>query len=155
MNELKNLTDEELVEYYKLYKEMNEDSKRAESVKIHSFDRKFAYHVVRLLYEAEMILNEGDIDLQRHKEHLKSIRRGEVTEEEIRNWASEKEKGLEKIYETSTLRHSPDEQAIKILLLQCLEEHYGNLDKCIVIEGRAEAVLRDIQDILDKNSNLF
>lgn len=131
------------------------EGKRKALVEKYGFDIKFAYHVVRLLYEAEMILNEGDIDLQRHREHLKSIRRGEISEQEIRDWASEKEKGLEKIYETSKLRHSPDEQALKELLMNCLEEHYGNLNSVIHIEGRAENALREIQEILDKNRNLI
>ena len=40
------------------------------------FDVKFAYHTVRLLNEAEQLLLEGDLDLQRNREQLKSIRRG-------------------------------------------------------------------------------
>lgn len=149
---LQNLTDKELIEYHSLLKG---GSNRFQNCKEKGLETKFLYHVVRLLYEAEMILNEGDIDLQRHREHLKSIRRGEVTEDELRNWASEKEKGLEKLYESSSLRYSPDEAAIKELLISCLEEHYGSLDKAIHIEGRAENALREIQNILDKNSTLL
>ena len=40
--------------------------KRAELVERHGYDTKFAYHVVRLLTEVEMILMEQDIDLQRN-----------------------------------------------------------------------------------------
>jgi predicted nucleotidyltransferase len=130
-------------------------SKRAELVEKFGFDVKFAFHVVRLLYEAEMILKEGDLDLQRHREHLKAIRRGEVSEKDIRQWASEKELALEKVYETSTLRHSPDEDALKNLLLQCLEMHYGSLDKCLSNPNVPIVVLREIQAILDKNRNIY
>lgn len=89
---------------------------------------KFAYHVVRLLDKAEQILTLGDIDLQRNREHLKAIRRGDVSEAEIRKWASDKEAQLEKAYTNmdSPLPYGPPEDKIKTLLLQCLEEHYGN-----------------------------
>lgn len=129
-------------------------SNRFQNAKEKGMETKFLYHVVRLLYEVEMILTEGDIDLQRQREHLKSIRRGEVSEQEIREWASTKEKGLEAIYETSKLQHKPDEGVIRELLLNCLEEHYGSLDKCVTNPDQAVKALRDIQEILDKNRSL-
>ena len=46
-------------------------------------DVKFLYHVVRLLNEAEQILMEGDLDLERNREQLKSIRKGEWTFDQI------------------------------------------------------------------------
>lgn len=116
--------------YAQLHKMGNKKpvGKRAQTVAQFGFDVKFAYHVVRLLSEVEQILLEGDIDLRRHKEHLKAIRRGEVSEVDIRKWAADKEHHLERAYETSKLQHSPDEDAIKQLLLDCLEEHYGSLE---------------------------
>jgi uncharacterized protein len=130
-------------------------SKRAALREKFGMDVKFAMHTVRLLYEAEMILQEGDIDLQRHREHLKSIRRGEVSEEEIRQWADEKEKALERLYETSQLQHSPNESKIKNLLLACLEEHYGNLKDCVVVPEAPVVALREIQSVLDRNRHLL
>ncbi len=53
---------------------------RAELVAAHGYDTKFAYHVVRLIGEVEQILVEQDVDLQRDRELLKAIRRGEWTE---------------------------------------------------------------------------
>ena len=50
----------------------------------HGYSTKFAYHVVRLLSEIEMILIEGDLDLTRNREQLKAIRRGEWTKEQVR-----------------------------------------------------------------------
>jgi hypothetical protein len=44
---------------------------------------KFAYHTVRLLNEAERLLLQGDLDLQRNREQLESIRRGEWTEARV------------------------------------------------------------------------
>jgi hypothetical protein len=116
---------------------------------------KFAYHTVRLLGEVEQILKEGDIDLRRNREHLKAIRRGDVSEDSIRSWAAEKEAYLETLYETSSLRHSPDEDQIKQLLLDCLEEHYGTLEGCIVDDNQPVLVLRQIADIVDKHRSLI
>jgi len=108
------------------------------------FDVKFAAHVVRLLYEVEMILGEGTLDLQRNREHLKSIRRGEIPEADIRKWASEKETHLERLYESSSLRKFPDEPAVKQLLLDCLEHHFGDLSTAVRMPGLEEAVLAQI-----------
>ncbi len=119
------------------------------------FDVKFAYHVVRLLDEAEQILAEGDIDLRRNREQLKAIRRGEMSEDEIREWASNKERNLEELYHASKLPHSPDEAKIKALLLSCLEEHYGSLEHCIVQPDAALQALQEVQEVLDRNARLL
>ena len=114
------------------------------------YDVKYAYHLVRLLYEAEQILLDGDMDLLRHREHLKAIRRGEVTEADIRQWAADKEKHLENLYLQSSLPNQPDEAKIRTLLLNCLEEHYGSLENCIHVPDAAAQALREIQDVLDR-----
>ncbi|KAF0249095.1 MAG: nucleotidyltransferase [bacterium] len=128
---------------------------RVEIREAYGFDVKFAYHVVRLLNEVEQILIEGDIDLQRNREQLKSIRRGEWKEEEIREYFANKERDLEKLYVESKLPHSPDEAKIKKLLLECLEEHYGNLEDCIINPDAAISALREIQTALEKVKDLI
>lgn len=129
--------------------------KRVELVEKHGYDTKFAYHVVRLLGEVEQILLEGDIDLRRDAERLKAIRRGEWTEERLRRWAADKEADLERAYAASKLPAAPDEDAIRRLLLACLEEHYGNLSDCAVQPDRAVAALRAVQAELDKVKELL
>ena len=129
--------------------------KRAELVAEHGFDTKFGYHVVRLIGEVEQILMEGDIDLQRNNEPLKAIRRGEWTEERLRQWFAEKESHLELVYAESTLRAVPDEDRIKALLLNCLEEHYGSLEGCVVNPDRALVALRNIEAELDRVKDLL
>jgi predicted nucleotidyltransferase len=123
--------------------------KRAELVAEHGYDTKFAYHVVRLIGEVEQILADGDIDLQRDRERLKAIRRGEWTEDRLRQWFADKELQLEQLHVTSTLPTRPDEARVKELLLAALEEHYGSLEKCVVEPDRAVATLRKIQAELD------
>lgn len=123
--------------------------KRKEVHDTYGFDLKFAMHLVRLAYEAEQILVHHDLDLRKNSEHLKAIRRGEIKEDEIRAWFSEKEKYLEKLYHESTLRHSPDEDAIKQLLFNCLEHHFGSLDKVIINPDKYENATKEIRKILD------
>jgi hypothetical protein len=129
--------------------------KRAELVETHGYDVKFAYHVVRLLTEVEMILMERDIDLQRNNDQLKAIRRGEWTEERLRQWCADKEAHLERVYSESTLRATPDEPKIKALLLNSLEDHYGTLEGCVVNPDRAVDALRNIRAELERVKDLI
>ena len=139
--------------YSSLHKMSNKNpvGKRLELVDKFGYDVKFAYHVIRLINEVEQILVEGDLDITRNRGQLKSIRRGEWQEKDIRKWFEEKECSLEKVYVESKLQHSPDEEQIKTLLLECLEHHYGNLTNCTVIVDRAVSYLKQIKDIIDKS----
>ena len=83
-------------------------------------------------------------------EHLKAIRRGEVHEEDIYKWFGEKELQLEKLFTESTLQIKPDEDRIKNLLLQCLEHHYGSLEKCVIPQNKAEKAILEISEIIQK-----
>jgi predicted nucleotidyltransferase len=124
--------------------------KRAELVEEHGYDVKFAYHVVRLLLEVEQILVACDIDLERDREQLKAIRRGEWTLEQLDQWAQDKEKQLETLYHTSTVPYEPDEPLLRRHLLHCLEEHYGDLSAAVVQTDDATELLRTIADLTAK-----
>jgi uncharacterized protein len=128
----------------------NPIGKRRELVEEFGFDVKYAYHIVRLLNECEQILTHADIDLRMNREQLKAIRRGEMTEQEVFAWASEKERFLEKLYQESSLPKGPDQTLLRDLLLRCLEEHYGKLENCVVIPEAADRALEAIQAILDQ-----
>ena len=125
-------------------------SKRAEDIKNKGFDSKFAYHLIRLALECEQILAVGDLDLECNSEILKSIRRGEWTEDWVRDYFKEKEKTLEALYRDSKIPHSPDEAQIKEVLLNCLEHHYGSLDNIINCQDKYEKAVNDISDIIAK-----
>lgn len=126
-------------------------SKRAASVEKFGYDVKFAVHLVRLVGEVAQILADGDIDLMRDREMLKDIRRGNWTERQVRDWFAAREPVLERLYhESAAVPHAPDEDAIKTLLLECLEEHYGTLQHCVVTEHRAVQALRDVRAALDR-----
>jgi uncharacterized protein len=133
-------------------KNPQEGSKRSELIDKFGFDVKYAYHIVRLVGEVEQILTEHDIDLQRNHEQLKAIRRGEWTVEQIKAFFTEKEKALESVYHSSTLPYKPDEPKIKQLLLQCLEIHYGSLDKAVATQSGERDLLRQIKLLCEKAS---
>jgi predicted nucleotidyltransferase len=124
------------------------ESHRRESVERFGFDVKFAMHCVRLLDEVEQILETGDLVLGRNREQLKAIRRGEWTEQQVRDHFAAAEPRLQKLYDASDLPWGPDEDAIKSLLVECLEEHYGSIGDAVVDEGRPLQALRDIDDVL-------
>lgn len=150
VDHLKHLKDTDLKQYYGDYKRVLKESKRAENVKIHGFDRKFAYHLIRLLDEVEQILTLGDLDLQRAKEHMKAIRKGEVSIKEIHEYFSVKEKQIEALYESSKIPYSPDKTKIKQLLIDCLEHHYGSLNKILHKLDKEGNLIMEIKQLIEK-----
>jgi predicted nucleotidyltransferase len=122
--------------------------KRKEGIEKNGYDLKHAYHVIRLLGEVEQILIEGALDLTRDRERLKAIRAGEWELKQIKEFFYSKEKTLEELYNTSKLRHMPNEEEIKALLLSCLEEYYGSLSECIVSDTTLKTALRNIDGII-------
>lgn len=131
-------------------KEPDETSVRYEMVQKYGYDVKFAYHVVRLLGEVEQILTEGDLDLMRNREQLKSIRRGEWKLEDIEEHFVRREKELATIHANSKLPWGPDEKKIEKLLLACLEEHYGSLDEVVKAQDPNADILRQIKKLVEK-----
>jgi hypothetical protein len=152
---LAHLGKEEVQEYVRLYETGMAKTRRFESVKVHRMDTKFLYHVVRLLDEVEQILSTGDLDLMRNREQMKAVRRGDMTEQQVRESFERKEKDLETLYQNSKLPWEADEERIKTLLLDCLEEHYGSLERCLVRPDRAVELLRQIDDLLAANRQHF
>lgn len=139
-------------------KNMKKEGNRKESFEEMGYDVKNAYHIVRLLLECEMILAEGDIQLDRHSEMYKSIRRGDWKEEDVYKWSTSKEQDLDKLYANSHLRYKPDIPVVKGLLIQCLEMHYGDLGRHnFTVPDKAKITLDQIDKMLDtfygRNSN--
>jgi predicted nucleotidyltransferase len=125
--------------------------KRAADTAKFGYDVKFGYHVVRLMLEVEQVLTEGDLDLQRNREQLKSIRRGEWPLERLKKYFEEKEVALEQVYLDSKLPYAADEEALRMLLLQCMEEHYGRLAEVVKVDRGVEAVLKDFRAVLERH----
>lgn len=130
----------------------NREGKRKEIVEEFGFDVKFAYHVIRLLDQAEQLLSTGDMDLRRAKEQMKAIRRGEVPAEKIKEWADSKEKHLETLYAECKLpwgRHDV-EPKVKQLLIDCLEHHYGSLGECVGDAILVDKTITEIELIIQR-----
>lgn len=128
----------------------NPSGKRKELVDKYGYDVKFAYHIVRLMDEVEQILMEGDINLERAKETLKQIRRGEWTITQLKDWYNDKSKQLEELYHKSELPLKSDEDKIKKVLLECLEMHYSSTDDMVVMPNKANQALNEIEEVLRK-----
>lgn len=129
------------------------EGKRAELKEKYGYDVKFAYHLVRLIGEVEQILSEGDLDLEKDRERLKGIRRGEWTEEQVREFFFSKEKSLESLYQSSDLPYKPREEEIKVLLLACLEEYYGSIEECIKEESNVNSkIISELNSIIERYS---
>lgn len=132
-------------------KKKNADNpRRAEEIKTFGYDLKFGYNAVRISLEAEQILIEHDLDLERNSEILKSIRRGEWSFEQLEKWVEEKERALETAYVNSSLAHSPDQEKIKEVLLACLEMAYGNLDQAVVRNPSLDRLLDELRTIVGR-----
>ena len=81
---------------------------------------------------------------------MKAIRRGEWEPDDIEKYFMSREQELEKVYLNSTLRVKPDEKVIKQLLIDCLEEHFGSLGDCVVIQNQTELIINELEEIVNK-----
>lgn len=126
------------------------NAKRAASVEKHGYDVKSAYHVVRLLLEAEMILNTGDLDLEFNREHLKFVREGGYSIEELSDWFVSKERDLMSVYTNSKLPLKADMNNLKTILHECLEMHFGSLDGITHTVEESDVILEKIRKLVNK-----
>lgn len=119
-----------------------------------NYNLKSAYHVVRLLNQAEQIMVEGDLDLESSREQLKAIRRGEWRLSELKNWFYEKELALTSIHATNdTVPLRVDYGKLRSVLMECLEMKFGSLSQ---MKGdgdmRAKVILNKLKAIIESES---
>ena len=126
------------------------EGKRKALVEQHGYDVKFAYHVVRLLDEVEQLLVLHDMDLARNAEQLKAIRRGEWSLQRLEQYFERKEADLESVYLKSTLPERPDVDAIRQLLMDALEQHFGSISDVVRADSSSERALQEIQTIIKR-----
>ena len=93
----------------------------------------------------------GDLVLDRDSEVYKAIRRGEWSLEQINKWAEEKERSLETLYAESKLPERPDEEAIKQVLVECMEMHYGSLEAAVVEQDKHGRLVRELQELVKRH----
>lgn len=101
---------------------------RAKNIERFGFDIKSAYHVIRLLDEAQQMLETGTLDIQRNREELMAIRNGDLSLEQIEEAFARKEAVLERAHADSKLPSEPRWAEIKSLLVKCIEMQYPDKD---------------------------
>jgi len=138
-------------QFHKIETKVNRSNpKRAESIEKFGYDVKFAYHVVRLILEAEQILTEHDLDLERNSALLRAVRSGEWSLDRLKVFLYSKEKDLDDVYNKSSLRYKPNESAIKELLLNCMEMHYGKIATELHISGDVNTLIAELKSVMEK-----
>lgn len=126
--------------------------KRLAIIEQYGWDVKYLYHVRRLVQFAEQLMLTGELNTVKDNEVLKCIRQGLVSPEDVFSWMKEKETYLEKLYETSTIQHMPDQAAIHKLLLNCVEHKYGSIERFDKTSNKDEInTLKEIQKLISKH----
>lgn len=87
------------------------------------YDLKFGVHIVRLLQQCEDLLKTGKMIVKRpNAEELLSIRNGAWSFDQLMEFADKKDKELDELYKTSTLRREPERVKINEWLINLLSE---------------------------------
>lgn len=140
-----------ITDLFKKIDQSGNRSKRLPSIKKYGYDVKFAYNVVRLLEECQMILDEGDLDLTRNAPILKSIRAGEWEIERVQNYFEEKRKVLEVAFTNSKLPMRPRKDEIQKVLVDCIRMHYGSESvQSFTDTIGTKMALNEVHELLDK-----
>lgn len=135
-------------QFHKL-KNKEPEGKRKENFDKFGYCPKFTYHLFRLMTYAEQILENRYLDLRRDRELFKSVKRGDLSLQDIENWFSNAKTRLDKLEEKSTLPLKPNVPKIKDLLINLIENHYGSIDSYIQkSDSEAKKKLEDIKQIL-------
>ena len=121
--------------------------KRDQSIKQFGYDTKFAYHLVRLMEECEQILMTGDLILDRDGGMYRSIRNGEWSLEKIKDWFEMKERVLTSILPEAVVPEKVDMEALRRLLIDCLEMHYGHLTEVVYDNTLADRILDALDEV--------
>lgn len=124
---------------------------RSDLVEKYGWDVKFGYHCARLVCQCEQVLKTGDLDLRKDSNLYKSIRNGEWTKQELKEWFDRKEDHIDELYRKTGLPDKVDKDKIKPILVDCLEEFYGNLENDgVVTQSKYEKAINDIKQIVHK-----
>lgn len=89
----------------------------------HGYDTKHGMHLVRLMRMCKEILQTGSVKVKRtdDREELLAIRNGAWSYDRLLEWARNEDEAMNAVYESSTLRHSPDRTKLDALLRKIIE----------------------------------
>lgn len=130
----------------------SDNSTRQELIDKAGFDCKMAYHLLRLLDEIEQILTTNDIDLMRNRDECIAMREGRWgTFERLENYFNNKIESLEAVLLKGSLPMQPREGELHQLLSNCIEIHYGSMDKSM--KKQEYISTSEIKEQLDRIEN--
>jgi len=108
------------------YKKLTEvQASRQDNVDKYGYDVKGAYHIVRMLLQAEYVIKNHDLEIDVNSEILNPIKLAKLTLDEFLSYTDRKIKHVMKISETMTLPEYADYDELKIVLNECLEINYS------------------------------
>jgi predicted nucleotidyltransferase len=102
---------------------------RMDNLLKYGWDTKDGYHSMRMLLELSEMMYTGELNLDRSATLLKEIRNGKYPKEWVVDNCERSLAKLESEQDKFVLPYAPDESAIKLLLVECIEEKYGSLTK--------------------------
>jgi predicted nucleotidyltransferase len=101
--------------------------KRAELEAKYGYDSKHLGHTFRLLVQGEEILSKGTLSVRLSPENIEfiqSIKNGVYPYDELMEMADNRVIGLDKLYETTTLRNSADKKKISDVMVGIILDFY-------------------------------
>lgn len=102
---------------------------RPELIRAYGYDTKYAGHVIRLGFQGLELLQSGWITLPMpsdEREHILSIRRGEIEFKEILRLATELERDIEQFLPLSSLPEEPAYEKVDAWLCESYLEHWSD-----------------------------
>jgi hypothetical protein len=105
------------------------NKKRAALEEKFGIDTKHAMHLVRLCRMGQEILETGKVNVDRTSidaEELKAIRDGAWAYERIEQYATDMDKRLEELYQTSKLPRSPDIDAVQNVCFHVVMDYHSS-----------------------------
>lgn len=102
-------------------------SGRVDLINKFGYDTKAAMHCYRLLLECEQLLNESNLRLDKNKDILLSIKKGNYSLDEVRNMIKKKDQEIKELYlrikDIFKIRN--DKTKIRDLLVECIKMTYN------------------------------
>lgn len=100
------------------------NQKRAVLEAKYGYDTKHGAHVVRLLRMCKEILESGKVIVKRHDaQELISIRNGTWSYDQLAEYSENIQKECDKLYVTSSIRHSPDRKKINKEIVSLVDDY--------------------------------
>lgn len=124
--------------------------KRKELVDNYGYDTKAAAHAMRLLSEAEYIFQNGTLDIKHLADFHTSIRNGHFTLDMFYSHFDTQYERVKELYSQSTLPEKSDQNAIRQLLLDCINMQYATgkaakaFDKHQIATDKIRVILDDL-----------